>query len=1216
MATRSDNNIAGPNEKSNKADLPRQARTKYKGRLWPTAMVLLVLLGAWAILAKPGYCDAQETKKKAAPPQLPEEISQEEQQVRMIFEAFAAALENDPESADTAKLAEQLDEAIISLEQKMSGEKQIVDDPATEKPKKQEIATTEPDEGAEIEDRTEPTGDPCQVVESLDETEGRPDGQEAGQQQQLELVELQIAETIKSAQGPEDERPSETEEKIEPRETIEPGQTGEDQTSQQEYIPTNPDDIVKLKVENDLLDLNMLIETIGRELKFTFLYSDEKGVSGRVKLQQFGEIRRKDLMPLLESMLRFQKLAIIREGSFIRIVKRDEALKATTPIIHFGDELPELVPGDMVVAQIVSIEYANMGDIRKLLGHFTDATTMVQVPNTNYMIITEYAKRLPRLLEMIDLIDQPGPVKELLPIEVEHIPAGDAVRKINELLKALDKETRHEAQSAASDSTTPPQPQPKKRPSRGNRPDRQVPGGSAGTSGGQGPTMFTDERTNRILIVGTEEDIERALYLLELLDVPQPGDPIRVTPISLEYVHAEDVLKQLVDIIKAINAQEPDQPAAQAGAKPPKPDQRTPQDRQRRPSTTRPRSGSSQMVKTVDDGAFLLADERIRRLIVVGTDDQIAQINELLDMLDIPQPGPPIRVVPIQIQHVYSADVLKQLVELVEALNDQEGQEETSPGGQVNQPERRQPRNSRRRFSSGRSQNYEMARAGEDGPFLLADERTNRLIIVGSEEQLVQVTDLLTLLDIPPYEYERAYIRSYRPIYVEAAEALNILDQLEITKSKEPSARERSRQRDRDPDRSRQSATVTTTTDDEYVGLPGQEEFEVRVAVQESLNRLFVLATERQHTQIEKIMFEIDEEPNDALGAIQVYFLENRDPEDVAAMLGDLLESEKTDVEQNVRIPGKEGAPIIVSLADIYAVAVRGSTKQHKDIKAIIDVLDKRLPQVLVEAILVQVNAKDALDLGVALQEDFVNTEGVISVISPFGIAQGASVAFFDDGLALATLEAIQTRNDGKVVSKPRILVNDNEIGTIRSDRKEPTTKSTIQPGSDTPIVTFDKYVEAGTTLEITPHISEGDFLQLEIKLTVNSFDGEGTANVPPPISNNEINTMITVPNDKTIILGGLVTHNDALVTNKVPILGDIPLLGAAFRNVSHSEIETVLYVFVKAQIVRHVEFEDLEDISERDRARLRVKERAFKTPVIPGIEFEPKKKRPSVLDD
>ena len=180
-----------------------------------------------------------------------------------------------------------------------------------------------------------------------------------------------------------------------------------------------------------------------------------------------------------------------------------------------------------------------------------------------------------------------------------------------------------------------------------------------------------------------------------------------------------------------------------------------------------------------------------------------------------------------------------------------------------------------------------------------------------------------------------------------------------------------------------------------------------------------------------------------------------------------------------------------------------------------------------------------------------------------------------------------------------------------------------IQPGSDTPIVTFDEYVDAGTTLTITPHISEGDFIRLDITLAVDSFDGTGSANVPPPKSTNEIHTVVNVPDGMTIILGGLTTSNDSVTVNKIPFLGDLPLIGALFRNVTRGEGQTVLYVFVRSQIVRsraedgNGNFEDLERLSRPIREDLRDQEQDFnRQNLIPGVESPFHLRRPSVLDD
>ena len=203
----------------------------------------------------------------------------------------------------------------------------------------------------------------------------------------------------------------------------------------------------------------------------------------------------------------------------------------------------------------------------------------------------------------------------------------------------------------------------------------------------------------------------------------------------------------------------------------------------------------------------------------------------------------------------------------------------------------------------------------------------------------------------------------------------------------------------------------------------------------------------------------------------------------------------------------------------------------------------------------------------------------------------------------------MQTTMDSKVTSMPRVLVNDNEPGIITNERQEPTTKTTTAGVSGIPIQDFGGYVNAGTTLSITPHISETNYLQLEIVLDVDSFEGKGVelaqgGQLPPSKSVNHVETKVTVPDGKYIVLGGLTTQTESMTVSKVPLLGDVPLLGALFRSSSRSEVEAVLYVFVKANIVRSEDFSDLDSLTEDFRNKLRQSELNYlkQSAVIPGL--------------
>ncbi len=885
--------------------------------------------------------------------------------------------------------------------------------------------------------------------------------------------------------------------------------------------PPGPDDVIKLTLRDNMIDINYLLELIGKEMGFIFLY-DAVPPATNVRIQQYGDLHRRDLLPLLESLLRFNGYGFVREDPFIRIVQIGQAVKKTEIKIESDEDLKSLAPGDMIVVQIIELEHVPVAQLQGVLTTFTSEQGVITpVPtNPNMMIITEYARRMPRLQELIDLMDQPGPARRLEVTDVKYVVAADAATQLSNLIRDLGEYT---ATTSPMQSRTPGRTRPRQgQPAQPGQPQPGQPQPApAAAPTATGPVMHVDERTNRLFTIGTDEQIEQVLQLLTLLDV-KAKDAVIIKAFVMKEVVPSDIGQQIVSLLEAIGEDEEDQviPGGE-GAPQVQPQQ------QRTPRTTTSRSRMSQMDRS-------------------------------------------------------------------------------------------------------------LMQAGTGGPFLLGDDRTNRLIVVGRPSQIEKIQELLDLLDVPAAVITGAHIVVYTLKNVEAAEAEEILNALEVTRSTErPNARERARSS------SRQGSMTQVPGQPggqvmagEVQGLPTEEDFEVRTAIQESTNRLFVLATNKQHEQIANIIEKVDMEAPEDMGAIQVYFLENRDPEEVASMLESLLESEKRDDKGQVNVPGKEGAPIVVALADIYAVAVRASAKQHDNIRNLIAILDKRLPQVLVEAILVQVNADDAMNLGVSLQNAYGavgNTNA--SLLSPFGVANstlslpgasgivagsGGTLAFYNDTLVHSAIEALETEGKGKVVSMPRILVNDNEEGSIDSKREEPTTKTTVPPGSDTPIIEFAGYEDAGTTLKITPHISEGDFLKLEITLSVNSFLGESSGNVPPPKSTNEISTMVTVPNNTTIVLGGLTTETTGTTVNQIPLLGNIPVAGALFRNVSYSQNKNVLYVFVKANIVRSEEasFKDLDTLSEKHRKKLRELEMGYKNlPIIPGIEPDVEEQH-SVLDE
>ncbi|KPK76530.1 MAG: hypothetical protein AMJ79_06335, partial [Phycisphaerae bacterium SM23_30] len=734
--------------------------------------------------------------------------------------------------------------------------------------------------------------------------------------------------------------------------------------------------------------------------------------------------------------------------------------------------------------------------------------------NARLLIVGSDAQieQVKELLALLDVVE--GPEIKLVTLRVRYVPIPDVVDQIRDLLDALNKSitsstTTADMRSAGSIPTGLPQ---------STLPPTRVPGAQTAQAGPTGTYIFPDERNMRLLVVGSEDQINQVKELLALLDVVE-GPEIKLEVLRVQHVPIPDIQQQLQDLLEVLNETVSSSASTIGPAGIPTAARSSAQPAMQTPQASGAFSG--QLGSNIPQVPYIFGDERNLRLLVVGSEDQIQQVRELLTLLDVVE-GPEIKLIDVRIQHVWADEIAQQLNELLLALNERElpttftGQSSSSgfggrstagadlfPGetgrgiGREGQTER-----------TSQSLINQPGKVGPTGAFLLVDAKTNRLLIVGSQEQIDQIIELLVVLDVPPNERNKLNLWIYPAQYVEVTEIERILNQLGLTQTSEQAP-----YRERIGEGTLPAAGTSQIIQSEpaagaaepigtlVAGPEGQtvtggpQEPEIRIAIQETTNRIFILATEYQLLDIKEIISQVDIDQGELLGAAQIYYLENQEPTEVKNMLDELFEAEREiqGVDQTVHIPGKPGAPIIVAFDKAYAIAVQASKKDQEKIKALIEILDKRPAQVLVEAVLVQVSASESLKLGIGLQQKW-DVGGLrsgtrtLSGISPFGFApalsasgivsgEGAVLAFFDDDLVFATLEAMQDQSDTKIVSKPRILVNDNEVGTIVSQRQEPKTKFTIAGAGMTPVpvVEFAGYEDAGTTLTITPHISEGD---------------------------------------------------------------------------------------------------------------------------------------------
>lgn len=264
----------------------------------------------------------------------------------------------------------------------------------------------------------------------------------------------------------------------------------------------------------------------------------------------------------------------------------------------------------------------------------------------------------------------------------------------------------------------------------------------------------------------------------------------------------------------------------------------------------------------------------------------------------------------------------------------------------------------------------------------------------------------------------------------------------------------------------------------------------------------------------------------------------------------------------------------------------------------IIRSLDKRRPQVLIECTIVTLDTTGNYSLGVELSGRASFGSYDLLSFSSFGLSEanpetgelslipglGFNGALLSTDIADVIIRALKTSGRTEVLSAPRVLVNDHGTGVLSSVEESPFTS--VNASNTVSTTSFAGYASAGTTISVTPHISEADHLQLDYVVALNSFTGAGGSGIPPPRQSNTLQSKVTIPDGSTIVVGGLNRRNASHTKAGVPFLSDIPGVGTLFSSTSDTDRRSTLFVFIRPIILRDDQFEDLKYFSERDQQR------------------------------
>jgi general secretion pathway protein D len=404
----------------------------------------------------------------------------------------------------------------------------------------------------------------------------------------------------------------------------------------------------------------------------------------------------------------------------------------------------------------------------------------------------------------------------------------------------------------------------------------------------------------------------------------------------------------------------------------------------------------------------------------------------------------------------------------------------------------------------------------------------------------------------------------------------------------------------------------------EQGGQPGQVpgasgQPQLKVVVHSSQKAVVLSGTQEQVREAQELIARLDVPGVPVDGAASVIHLKNVLANDLQQTLQTFLQ-EDNQAETQAQTPTGGGAggsvarrtrrTVIRAHEESNALLVSAAGTKWAQIQALIDRLDRRQPQVLIEAALVELTTGDLDRFGVELglfdlkeNGDFTRGFGFTSFgqsvfedtdddglpdtrLPDFenplqGITGG--IISGDDFAVPVLINALSTDDRANILSLPSVLVNNNETAVVKTTESRPT--QTQNQGTATTQSGIGEDREAGITLEISPTISPNNYLRLNVSLEVSRFVGAFDPNSVTGggiTLSRTIKTQVTMPSDYPMVLGGVIEDSESESDGGVPLLKDIPLLGYFFRRSEDTSNKTNLYFFVTPTILDEDDFQDL----------------------------------------
>ncbi len=290
----------------------------------------------------------------------------------------------------------------------------------------------------------------------------------------------------------------------------------------------------------------------------------------------------------------------------------------------------------------------------------------------------------------------------------------------------------------------------------------------------------------------------------------------------------------------------------------------------------------------------------------------------------------------------------------------------------------------------------------------------------------------------------------------------------------------------------------------------------------------------------------------------------------IAKDLGEKIEPFLTQGVGNIKYDERSNKLIVTDVMD-----------KMDQIRQVVQAFDVKEQQVLIEAKIVQIELTDSYELGVNWQAVFAGLDDLNVNVDFDSVIDGTtepnkgtlSLGTIANNNYTALVEALKRIGNTNILSSPSILTLNNQEAKILVGSTRPYVTTTTTTPSSGPTTTAEtiNFIDVGVKLYVTPTVHKDGFITMNIRPEVSSVLDEletSGGNAIPIVKTSEAETTVRIKDGVTIVIGGLIEDSESETRKKVPLLGDIPILGAAFRNRDTSTTKTEIAIFLTPRII------------------------------------------------